>query len=409
VEKRQETTDFLTPDGVRTLVEHSGGPCVSIYMPLRRAGKEVRQNPIRYRNLLRHAEETVRARVAQGNTGVDVDGLFAPARRLADRPGFWERSGKGLAVLFDPETMHRIRLVEDQEELALVASEFHVLPLLARLADDLRYHVLDLNRHHARLFRGSSTGLDEVDPGDAPRDYRDVVGRDREEQHLQWRTGTGGGAASSAKRAALFHGQGGGDDDVEVELRRFVAALEPSVRRVIGESDDPLLLAGLEPMPALYREKNRYPHLLEQDLQRNVAQLGPDELFEAVGPVVDRLRQTRREEAAAGCRSLIGTDRASADLAEIVAAADDGRIDTLFVARGRLRWGRWRRADRKVELAAGPGPPYVDLLNLAASRTFLSGGTVYVVDPEEVPAPGEALAVASFRYPGPPAGTSGGR
>ena len=38
MEKRSETTDSLTPDGLRTLVERRGRPCVSIYMPLLRAG-----------------------------------------------------------------------------------------------------------------------------------------------------------------------------------------------------------------------------------------------------------------------------------------------------------------------------------------------------------------------------------
>lgn len=47
----------LSIDEIKTLVENTQSPCVSLYMPTQKAGPETRQNPIRFKNLIREAEE----------------------------------------------------------------------------------------------------------------------------------------------------------------------------------------------------------------------------------------------------------------------------------------------------------------------------------------------------------------
>ena len=49
--------DFLTRDELRNLIETQGEWCVSMFMPAVRAGSEVQQNPIRFKNLLRTAQD----------------------------------------------------------------------------------------------------------------------------------------------------------------------------------------------------------------------------------------------------------------------------------------------------------------------------------------------------------------
>ena len=49
--------DSLTREDIKTLIETQGEWCVSLFMPTVRAGAEVQQNPIRFKNLLRQAEE----------------------------------------------------------------------------------------------------------------------------------------------------------------------------------------------------------------------------------------------------------------------------------------------------------------------------------------------------------------
>jgi hypothetical protein len=80
----------------------------------------------------------------------------------------------------------------------------------------------------------------------------------------------------------------------------------------------------------------------------------------------------------------------------VVPATVDGRVDTLFVASGVRRWGRFDADERKVERHGEQTTESEDLLDFAAVHTYMNGGTVYAVDPDEVPG-GKDLA-AVMRY-----------
>ena len=65
--------------------------------------------------------------------------------------------------------------------------------------------------------------------------------------------------------------------------------------------------------------------------------------------VEPRLTADRRK-AAERYGDLLGTGRASSRYEEILPAAHDGRIDTLFVARGVRLWGSYDEKKREVRL-----------------------------------------------------------
>jgi hypothetical protein len=153
-------------------------------------------------------------------------------------------------------------------------------------------------------------------------------------------------------------------------------------------------------MPALYREKNRYPHLVDEVVDRNVGDAEDEALHAIVWPVVERIAASRRDRAADRVRDRLGTEEASDDLAEVVAAADDGRVELLFVARGAECAGRYDRTTRTVRLR-DDGPGAGDLPDRAAGDTFASGGEVWVVDTERMPGANGSVVSALFRYPGP--------
>ena len=92
----------------------------------------------------------------------------------------------------------------------------------------------------------------------------------------------------------------------------------------------------------------------------------------------------------------VHTGLASHDLAAIVPAAYDGRIDTLFVALDQQQWGTYDPATRQIRTVQEGEETSEDLLNVAAIQTFLNSGTVYAVEPDAVPGQGPVAAV--FRY-----------
>jgi hypothetical protein len=111
---------------------------------------------------------------------------------------------------------------------------------------------------------------------------------------------------------------------------------------------------------------------------------------------VEPLFEEAKSEVTSRYHQLAESDQASAELAEIVPAAFQGRVDALFVAVGTQRWGSYDPDRNKVVMKDEPTNGAEDLLDFAAVQTLANGGTVYAVSPEEVP--GEKPVAAVFRY-----------
>jgi hypothetical protein len=92
-------------------------------------------------------------------------------------------------------------------------------------------------------------------------------------------------------------------------------------------------------------------------------------------------------------RQLAGTGRTSNDPAEVVRAAYGGQVAILFVARDREQPGTYDASRGEVEVHEEPRPGDEDLLNFAAIHTLLHAGTVFVVQPDDVPGGGLLAAV----------------
>lgn len=115
--------NILSRDDLRTLIRKHEGPCVSVYMPTHRVGREVQQDPIRLKNLLGKAEDRV---VAGGVRAPEARELLEPAEMLLHDGLFWQHQSDGLAIFISPEMFHHYRLPFDFEELVVVAGRFHI-------------------------------------------------------------------------------------------------------------------------------------------------------------------------------------------------------------------------------------------------------------------------------------------
>jgi hypothetical protein len=374
------------------LVEKPDGVSVSIYMPTEISGKETQQNAIRLKNLVRRADQAIaEQRLMRAREATD---LLRPVQELIDDVPFWQHQREGLAVFVSPGLFRRYRVPIRFRELVEVKNHFHLKPLLRLLSCDGDFGILSLNRKSVRLFRSTRFRIDEIDLGDTPTSVIDVMGTGPGERSLHWRS-----AASSGRgeHSALFHGHGGGDDDLMPEVRKLLTAVDRSVCGRLRAQSTPLLLVGPEDLLSLYRELSDYPDLYTEELKLNASEIREDELRERAWSVIGPLFKREEEKFAERFRQLAGTGMASSRLSEVVPASHDGRIEALFVARGRYRWGRYDADARAVELNEDPGNGAQDLLDLAAVQTLLHQGKVFVVEPESVPNDGAPIA-AIYRY-----------
>jgi len=386
--------DAVTRHDLKTLVETSAWPCVSIFQPTHRAGPDTRgyarQDPLRFKNLLREAEQRL---VASGLRVREAQALLEPARRLLDDSLFWQYQSDGLAVFLTQGAVRSFRVPLRFDELVVVARSFHVKPLAALLTGDGLFYVLALSQNEIRLLAGTRDHMGEVELANAPRSLAEALRYDDPERQLQFHTGT---PAGGDRRAAMFHGHGAGVDDAKVNLLRFFQQVNRAVGALLKGAPAPLVLAGVEYLLPIYREANTHPHLLGEGLTGNPEGLRPDELHARAWPLVEPHFLRARSGAAARYLELRDTARAARDLREVLRAAWSGRVEVLFAAVGIRLWGVFDPSGGEVVLSEESPGQTEDLVNLATSYTILNGGTVYAVPPEDMP---DATPVAAvLRY-----------
>jgi hypothetical protein len=147
---------------------------------------------------------------------------------------------------------------------------------------------------------------------------------------------------------------------------------------------------------ATYRGATHYAHVEPEGIPGSPDRASDAALHEAAWRIVEpRFRQALEAELDR-LGAALGNGGASVVLADVLRAAHEGRVETLFLADGADVWGTYDPATGDVAYADGPGPEAEVLTDLAAARTTGAGGAVYVVAPDRLP--DGAAAAALLRY-----------
>ncbi len=399
--------DILPRNELQLLMEKPAGPCVSIYFPMYRAFPEIQQNPVRLKNLLREAEERL---VEYGLRGAEARKILEPAQLLLDDALFWQYPSDGLAVFCARDVFRVYRMPLRFDELVVVAERFHLKPLLTLITNNGQFLVLALSQNEVRLLQGTRHSVTQVELEDVPSSLAEALKYDDPEKQLQFHTGTqgasfpGGGSRQAAifygpgprGEAAMFHGTGAGDEDKKNDILRYFQQIDRGLQDLLRNRRAPLVLAGVEYLFPIYGEANSYAYLLDEGITGNPEELKPEELHERAWPIVEPHLLQDQAAAVEQYMQLIGTGRTSNSITETLPAAYYGRVDTLFVAFGVQQWGTFDPETAEVHLHEQAEPGDQDLLDLAAFYTIVNSGTVYVIEPEQVP--DNAPLTAVFRY-----------
>ena len=380
--------DRLTSAELKGLIETHAEWCVSLYLPTHRSLPETRQDPVRFKNLLREVENAL---AAGGLRSPEIREFLKPAQELLDDSPFWQHQADGLAAFLSAGEFHNYRLPISFPELSVVGERFHLKPLLPLLSGNNRFFVLALSQNNVRLIEGTSYGASEVDLENVPGSLKEILGSYDVEEQLQFRT-----QQKSGERSAIFHGHGGGRDEMKSRISEYFRQIVEGVHAKLKNESAPLVLAGVESLFPLYREVNTFKSLLDEGIAGNPELLSAEELRQRAWSIVEPRFLRQRQEAENRYHTLAGTGKTSTDLQEVVTAAYDGRIDALFVAAGVQIWGNFNQDERSLTVHEQAEKGDVDLSDVCAVRTFLSNGEVFAVEANAVPGGGPIAAL--FRY-----------
>jgi hypothetical protein len=379
---------LFTREDLHALLQSSGGYHISMFMPTHSKGLENDQDPIRFKNLIRRAEEDLEA---DGVRTPTIKSILDPAVQLMNTPFFWKHQRKGLAVFLGPSGIHYFRVPHAFKEMVVVTQRFHLNPLIPLLNRNEQFNILAFSPNLVRFFQCDRDTIEEIEIKDMPKNFKESMGKADNEQHLHHHfMGSGG----KGDQTSMMHGSA--EPSEKDILKKYFRKIDQSLHVALNGSRDPLILASTETNIALYREVNSYPYLFENGINGNPDEEEPGELLQKGFPLIRPLFKKERKEAEDNYYQLAGTGRTSNTVEELFQKSRQGIVDTLFVARGIEQWGLIHEKEGSLTLHDQYEAGDEDIYSYIAIQTLIHKGTVFSMMPQFMPEKKNIAAILRY-------------
>ena len=361
-------------------------PCVSIYLPVEKAGQDTRQGTIRLRKLGKASHEALRER---GLRTPQAAQLLAPVQALLDAALFWEHQEQGLALFASLDGLKIHQLTATCAESVTISNRFMVLPLLAESEQDPVYYLLTLSLDGTRLHLGTRTSLTECELAE-PRYVKAVRDTYTLEKQLQHHGSSGGSGT-------VYHGSESAHDKEKLMVEEFLRQLAANLAGGLTLPEAPLVVACVDYLFPLFRSLCKDCRLQDAHISGSPDTLKKDTLMEKAWQIARPFFEQGKHQAIRSFSHLAGTDKTSSGIGNLLPMALQGRIEALLLRRQPV-WGRWDTGSGAVleilEEQAQFGDP--DLLSEAALLVLDHGGSVYLLHDEEMPVPDPCAGLLRF-------------
>ena len=362
----------LLKQDVTELLSASSDVCVSIYAPMIVAGPEVQQNSIRFKNLLKSAQQ----QVDETDAAESVTDKLKRLEKLVDDNDFWQHQSQGLAIFVDDDDFRIMALPREFEERVVVGHRFHVTPLLPLVQNDGVFYIVAVSQNECRLFMATRHTIRQV-PADLPDSLKAVMGSEHQKGFMLHSFKVRRRSSDSA----VPHGHV--ESNERAELLRYFREIDAGVTEAISDPETLLVFAGVGEHMPVYEEANTHKGLMQHCLHGNPDDSTPEQLharaWEYVGPHIRR----RADALLSQLGTAASEDLCSHDREEIAHAAKTGRVDTLLIS--------VPQPDND--------PSDVDrVVEQLVAAVFENGGSVVIVDEDQL---SDSKAAALMRYPSP--------
>src|SRR5262245_60885926 len=240
-------TDIPTRAQLERLLAARGPSSVSIYLPTNPASRGEAER-IELKNLAGEASRQLRG---AGATRADTTAIEDELVDLGDDDELWRHQARSLAIFLTPNTSMAFRLANNLAALVEVSDRFHLKPLLRAVTFPHTAFVLALSQNSVRLLEiAPELEPAEIRVADLPTDIASAVGK-------------------SSIRDRAPSGRIQGSEGQKTRMRQYARQVDQALRPLLNGLDLPLILAAAEPIDAIYRSVNSYPHLLPESLPGN--------------------------------------------------------------------------------------------------------------------------------------------
>lgn len=379
--------DMIHTDDLAQLTADRGCDRVSLFMPTHRGPSGRHRNRVRCTRLLQRAKRALRG---GGMPTARINTVLEGARELLDDMWLWERPGGGVALFIGPTDTRCFRLPLPPPELVTIGDRFTIGPLLPMVTSGGRFFVLALSQDDVQLFEGTRCCLDRMALHESPLALLQTMPRPQRVPVSTFLAGRGG----AGRAAAVFHGVGGGDDDRKELVLQHFHRVDRALRDTLGDEQTPLVVAGVGYLQALYRKANTYPRLLTSGITGSPRDMPHDLVHRKAWEIVEPELRAHEAEALENHRAFRGTGLTLGNPAEVLTAAEQGRVDTLFVSTTATR-GDHVSAGTEAIVLEGP-PADGEYPGLATAATLRHAGSLFVVPAQRMPE--DTSVAALLRY-----------
>ena len=383
---------MFTRSDLATLLADAPPLGVSIFLPTHIRGSEIRQDPIRLKNL---ATEACDELLAAGLSRAEAGTFVAPAVSLGDDYRFWQHQDQGLALFLGAGPAHRFKVPIPLAEQVVVGPGFHVKPLLPVLAADGAFCVLTITAGSVRLFDASRFALVEAENTGLPHSLADELGEPDYENPVQAspiaRPHTG---SISISNAQVY-----GDSPAEWRKGRlieFARRITTAAGHRLATDPLPVVLVADAEIGGHFQKLSTLGTLLAGVIEANPEAMDTRQLHAAAYAVMQQRLDAGRGEARERLQALLGSQdpRATTSIDEVVRAAYQGHVDTVLLREDETVWGRYD--EETGQIVRGVSIRAQDLLEAVAVQTLQHGGAVYLLTRAEMPHPVPAAAILRY-------------
>jgi hypothetical protein len=367
---------------------------LSLYMPTHRSGRDVKQNAIRFKNLLGKLKRALKEQQIEDK---EKGELLDPLMELLNDTFFWNHQSDGLALFRSKEKFLNYQVPYSFSESIMVNNRFYLKPLIPLLSTNREFFLLFLNLNDLMLYQVNMDNISPVEINDLPHSMESALKYNVYEKQIQYHTQAPRGRKG---RQAVFHGQGGGGDNAEKKkyIMDYFHQVDTALKEGIMDKNIPLLLMGAEYLIPLYQEANSYPNLIEKGLDKDPSGFSLNEIHRNAWSFMEPYFMKEEEEYLRKFEKAVGIFQASLRIDEIIPASYDGRVDILFIQAEKAVWGIFNPADHRTVILedAKRQSDSIDLIDFAVVHTLNSDGKVLVLAKDKIPERADIAAV--FRY-----------
>lgn len=361
-------------------LSHDGtARCLSILLGVDEHAATPKAAMTAMKNALRKAEQRI---FEAGRSLEQAEEFLGPVRRLAESGQLWAERAPGIALFSDGTQTGTFfyHLPFHVPEIVIFSSRFYYKPLLAALHEVPMFYVLALSQHSVRLYRFHDHLREVVRLPSTLNRVEDLPGAEIDVQrHARSFT------TATPRGMMTTHSHGAGDIHHEEHARRFFAHIAHAVDTLLRHEKAALVLAGVERDVNHFRSVCTYPNLVSGVIHGNPQLRTIENLHREASMLLTKESWADTAHALQRYRDVNNTPRVTRSTKDIVRAAYEGRIDTLFVAQDIDKWGSFDTTTEQVRTHPLPQPGDISLLNLAAEFTLHHHGDVFLLPRSHVP------------------------